>query len=510
MSRATVYQIAIPAGNVPRHITIEDNGALAILRDLVLYSASRQKTLSYQTGKFHRKADRTPRKDGMPGTYPVLVYDMWMATLSIALGLNHQQLENLGNFALHGERAPRSRLPLFSIQASDVSFDVLTPLILGDVALAERMIEAYPKYLLAKGSATGFCGKTIQEVTPLQLAVCVGDTDFLPVIEAGFAHLPDGQVEKHKQLKEILHRSLDFYLKKYEADIIRLHQLKDSLPDNDVQHAEINNKLALTKKIIHGCTQGLMHLANDNLVEAFKAHDIVQKDVADAFDLIDKIVDAVTRATTAEAAHASGTALINGEAAFKQTDAERAKPLSALTLVEMINRLREEFKCLNEGEVMVNHYYLQKAFNLYVAQFNTWNPAPYNTWEKCDLFWRQIIGFIQRFLPANLAQAFAQGIYYIVEDKETLNRSFNFRHDPGHSFFPLSDSVTGLGFNYACAVRGFVWGGWGVRLGWLCAFDAVDDADVLLQNLCRAKTIKLGELMLPSPASRAERRCVIQ
>lgn len=238
--------------------------------------------------------------------------------------------------ALHGAHTPRSRFPLFSIQSCDVSFDVLTPLVLGDVANAERMIRANLKHLLTKGFATGFCGKTIGPVTPLQLAVCVGDTDFLPVIEAGFARLPDGFAEKHKQLKEILHRSLDFYLKKYEAEMVRLYELKGSLPDDDTQHAEIDNKLA----------------------------------------------------------------------------------------------------------------YLQKALDLYVAEFNTWNPAPHNTWEKCDLFWRQLIGFIQRFFPANLAQAFAQGIYYIVEDKETVRRSFNFRHNPAHSFFPLSDSLTGSRFNY--------------------------------------------------------------
>ena len=196
-----------------------------------------------------------------------------------------------------------------------------------------------------------------------------------------------------------------------------------------------------------------MHLAKDNLVEAFKAHDSVQKDVADSFDLMNKIVDAITHATTAEIVHVSGIALTNGEAAFRQTDAARATPWAMLTPVEKFNRLREEFKCLVDSEVMVNHHYLQRAFDLYVTHFNTWNPAPCNTWEKCDLFWCQIIGFIQRFLPANLAQAFAQDICYIVDRRETLRRAFNFRHDAAVSFFPLSDSLTGLGFNFAaCGV----------------------------------------------------------
>ncbi|HFD2276158.1 TPA: hypothetical protein ACF2P2_002989, partial [Legionella pneumophila] len=95
-----------------------------------------------------------------------------------------------------------------------------------------------------------------------------------------------------------------------------------------------------------------------------------------------------------------------------------------------------------------NYATLLKAFEVYDKAFDTLIKAG-RSYDKCDLFWRQVIGYIQRGLPACDRQAFAQGIFYINEKKEKLQRHFNFRF-VGCSF-PITsavDSCSGLGYEY--------------------------------------------------------------
>jgi anaerobic selenocysteine-containing dehydrogenase len=96
---------------------------------------------------------------------------------------------------------------------------------------------------------------------------------------------------------------------------------------------------------------------------------------------------------------------------------------------------------------------LVKAFEKYVsAQYTafggTWN-SPKNL-----LFWRQVIGYIERYLPASSAQAFCQGLYNVTEGGQSLNRDLKL--DGGVTFFPsVPSSCSGLGFDHG--VYGAVW-----------------------------------------------------
>ena len=147
-----------------------------------------------------------------------------------------------------------------------------------------------------------------------------------------------------------------------------------------------------------------------------------------------------------------------------------------------LEQFRADFTQRSSQETVFNPQHLLKAFALYNSQFGTWS------WNQRDLFWRQVIGFTQRFLPANTAMDFAQGLYHRVERKEKSRRSFNFAFD-GSSIFPLSfDSFLGLGYefgvapHYELAPR---------RRAWLSFRTGAAE---LVQNLCRAKTAILGEL----------------
>lgn len=110
-----------------------------------------------------------------------------------------------------------------------------------------------------------------------------------------------------------------------------------------------------------------------------------------------------------------------------------------------------------------------------------------------NLFWRQVIGYVQRFLPANIAMDFAQGLYSRIERKEESKYSFNFTYGGG-TFFPLTfDSHSGLGYEY-CA-------GSARQRAWMVGVETVRWTALLFQNLCQAKTAILGELCSQNPAT---------
>jgi hypothetical protein len=111
---------------------------------------------------------------------------------------------------------------------------------------------------------------------------------------------------------------------------------------------------------------------------------------------------------------------------------------------------------------------LVEAFKMYEEKYND-----FGGWDsrKNNLFWRKVIGFIERYLPSCDAEAFCQGTYYIVEDGEKLKRSLKFRYD-NDLFFPLdSNPAFRLGNDYGVARSGGSL--WLARLG-LAGFGGVD------------------------------------
>ncbi|WP_133131063.1 hypothetical protein [Legionella yabuuchiae] len=118
-------------------------------------------------------------------------------------------------------------------------------------------------------------------------------------------------------------------------------------------------------------------------------------------------------------------------------------------ICQALNGFRTAFTDLAIKEMFFNPSHLIDALKVYDAQFERWS-----SWNQRNLFWRQVIGYTQRFLPACYAQAFCQGLYYILEVKKPLSRSLKFKYDDA-SYYPLTDS-SGLGFDFAVAGA---WGG---------------------------------------------------
>lgn len=180
------------------------------------------------------------------------------------------------------------------------------------------------------------------------------------------------------------------------------------------------------------------------------------------------IVDAITRA--------------------HKTDVKAALELeqpNTTALWQALEQFRRDFTRCSQQEIIFNPAHLQRAFELHDAKCDDWN------WNRRDLFWRQVVGYIQRFLPANIAQDVAQGLYYRVGENEKSRRSLNFRAGGG-PIYPVSfTSLAGLGYEYADAgarrgedVRRYMpvmWGSVGHVFG----------------KLMSSKNSRLAKLMLP-------------
>ena len=109
-------------------------------------------------------------------------------------------------------------------------------------------------------------------------------------------------------------------------------------------------------------------------------------------------------------------------------------------LSQAMKAFREDFTTTSMNETFFNPQHLIKAFDVYVQLFNPWSV------NQLRLFWNQVIGYIQRFLPACYAQAFCQGLYDVVENNKPVARSLKFENN-SRLYFPVMVSA-GLGFEF--------------------------------------------------------------
>lgn len=127
----------------------------------------------------------------------------------------------------------------------------------------------------------------------------------------------------------------------------------------------------------------------------------------------------------------------------REIEASLDKEVNDSDLCQELQKFRREFTDLSMNEHYFNPQHLRKAFDIYDEHYQNW------TDHQRDLFWRQVIGFVQRFLPPYFAQVFSQGLSGIVDQHylQQLMRIFNFKYSSG-TFYPL-DPDKGLGFDFA-------------------------------------------------------------
>lgn len=153
-------------------------------------------------------------------------------------------------------------------------------------------------------------------------------------------------------------------------------------------------------------------------------------------------------------------------------------------LGQAMQTFRDEFTTTSMKETFFNSQHLIKALDIYCEKYSSWSMN-----QRC-LFWNQVIGFSQRFLPAYYAQVFCQGLYKVAEDGNPLTRSLQFdNHFDNHSinFFPLKPS-SDLGFQFGV----YTYHSADLRGGWIA--DAVRSMQTSFQKLCSANRKALSKL----------------
>lgn len=137
-----------------------------------------------------------------------------------------------------------------------------------------------------------------------------------------------------------------------------------------------------------------------------------------------------------------------------------------------------------------NAPFLLKALEIYDDNYDDWDI------ERCRLFWRQVVGYLERLLPVSYVQAGCQGIDDVLRGVPLKRILTLVDKTP---YYPLdANPANRLGFDHGiylgaagavCALRG---GGWKRT----CSFG----------KLMSSKNVKLAELMRPY---REEKTCVV-
>jgi hypothetical protein len=157
-------------------------------------------------------------------------------------------------------------------------------------------------------------------------------------------------------------------------------------------------------------------------------------------------------------------------------------------LRDVIAQFRKDFTpgSITSG-MHFNYLHLLRAFEVYGQKYDDLYKSGGDDYDKLRLFSRQVIGFIQRSLPAIDRMVFAEGLSDVVENKAKIERSFKFKND--NADFPSTagdSSCSGLGYEY-CAGS--------VARARRCLFEGSRRRGAAgFKKLCRAKISDLQNL----------------
>ncbi|STX55731.1 Uncharacterised protein [Legionella beliardensis] len=109
----------------------------------------------------------------------------------------------------------------------------------------------------------------------------------------------------------------------------------------------------------------------------------------------------------------------------------------------MIEGFRKKITCQKEI-TQGKHFNLQHLIAAYQAYIDNFHA--FETWHNCDLFWQNVVGYVQRQMTAYDAQIHCSGIQKVLGDEKSFARRLEFAN--GGAVFPLNID-SGLGFDFA-------------------------------------------------------------
>ena len=193
---------------------------------------------------------------------------------------------------------------------------VVDAAILGKKDIVMNILRADPSYLLKKAKVKNSVGVEY-DVTPLQAAIMTTDIQMAEKMKRGFERLTadlndqpiDGIAEMHRQIKDI-------YLK----------SLRSLQPDTQVSESDDISVII-----------GAHNQAQE--ANAFDFKPYVEAILAASQAELDVVMQLINTKPSEEAAQVAASTGVS----VTQTDEARAKSFDELTLVEKLNRFREEF-----------------------------------------------------------------------------------------------------------------------------------------------------------------------
>ncbi len=307
---------------------------------------------------------------------------------------------------------------------------LLARVVRGEQVEAEALLIKNPKLLLLNtGRGADYSGRIVVGQTAWQAALCAGDVEMLQMIEPYFDSIAVTKKDKNNTPIRITGREI-----------------------RERQTAEIFPK-------------------------GFDAHVAQQESSTFNFDAIVAAIGEANDDQLKSAINLEGAILPVTDASPIMTNAGAVNELT-----KALNAFRQAFTAQSLNEQVFNPQHLQRALEIYTAQYDGWN------YKKCQVFWSQVVGFAQRFMPACYAQAFAQGLYYLTKESnpEVLKRSLSFTVGGGRIF---SDGANffGLGFKFGAGL----WCARDAPLGAEHVVGGVDWSRESFKKLCQTKTVYL-------------------
>ena len=136
---------------------------------------------------------------------------------------------------------------------------------------------------------------------------------------------------------------------------------------------------------------------------------------------------------------------IYDDVAQKIVDAKGDTTKIDAALADFRPKVNTQGKTVKSGKHF-NMQHLLAAYQAYLENFDKLDDA-----DELDEFWQQVIGYVQRQMPANYAQAHCSGIQSVLDKAANFKRTLDFSNSD--KFFPLKpeENKAGLGFDFAAA-----------------------------------------------------------
>lgn len=327
---------------------------------------------------------------------------------------------------------------------------LLLAVVQGDEAEVKRQLEINPRLLCStRGEATDYSGRFIKELTPFQAALCAGDVEMCEMMKDYFAKLENGQAELEKQFNDIFPNGLEVHVQIQQDNVFDFNEILQAIicaPDNEVI-------AALDKAFDKNLP---LHQALEKFRKAFAEKSLSEK-VFNPYHLLQafRIYDAAIVLKVIE--------LSEGELSEPVLAGESSEAHQATYL-----------ECDSSKSLII-------------------------TAAKRDLFWRQVIGYVQRYLSACILQAFVRGIGNALhkwKPDSKLIRSFICTSKD--SILPTQE-LSGLGFDYALAVYLGFFPAFGFRPSYPLNSWKWENKEGcrLFLELCQSKILDLKKLLIP-------------